>query len=118
MKTVIALATSLLFGVFIYADYGITLSIMAGFFWGSLNLYFIKELLCEALISSPKNYIKLCLLALLKFPLLYVIGYVLLQFDWISPGYSFIGFLGVIAASTQKWFWYPLTKIKSGKAAS
>jgi len=52
---------------------------LVGALWGSLNLYFLTNLITE--IFSPGKEVrkgKVILIVLVKFPLLYLIGYVLL----------------------------------------
>jgi len=118
MRKIAVLTILFLITIALYFEWSTTFSVAIGLFWGSLNLYFIRELLCEVLVANPKNYGKICLLTLLKFPLLYAIGYALLLIDQISPGSCLIGFIIVIASSTQKWFWLPLTQIKSRQPSS
>lgn len=73
-------------------DYkAIGLTLFLGICWGSLNLYFIRQLLLALLIEKPVHILKVALLVLLKFPLLYYAGYLILQFKMVSPGYLLIG---------------------------
>lgn len=67
------------------------LAICAGALWGSANLYTLKHLVLK-LLSDKKEYLKITLLALLKCPLLYAGGYVLLKVPAFSAMYLFIGF--------------------------
>lgn len=64
-----------------------SLGISAGALWGGINLYFIKELCESYLINEKKN---IFYLTGLKFPILYLFGYVLLNF--FSPVALLIGF--------------------------
>lgn len=113
MKKISLLTAIILIALILYFDWSMALSIAIGIIWGAFNLYFIRELLTELFLASPKNILKICLLTLVKFPLLYLIGFGLLLFDQVTPGSCLIGFIIVIAASTQQWFWLPLQRIKS-----
>lgn len=64
----------------------------AGALWGSANLYILKHLVLSLLAVGKRDYIKICVLFILKCPLLYAGGYVLLKVPSLSPIYLFIGF--------------------------
>ncbi len=99
---------SVLFSLFIlgfYDSWYNVLGIGSGAIWGCINLYFIKQLMYGLLIEVPKNPFKILIMAFIKFPLLYTVGYALLQINQISPWSQLIGFSIVLAASTQSWFW-------------
>lgn len=73
-------------------DYkAIGLALFLGICWGGLNVYFIRHLLLSLLIEKPVNPLKATLLILLKFPLLYYAGYLILSLKSVSPGYLLIG---------------------------
>lgn len=67
-------------------------AICAGALWGSANLYILKHLVLSMLATGKKDYIKIFMLFMLKCPLLYAGGYVLLKVPSLSPIYLFIGF--------------------------
>lgn len=97
VKTIL-IFISCLIAVGLYSQPTSTLGITLGMLWGGVNLYFIKELLYEILIVTPKNYLRLFFMAFLKFPLLYAAGYALLVTD-ISAWYLLIGFTLSLAFS-------------------
>ena len=73
-------------------DYrAIGLALFLGICWGSLNLYFIRQLLMAFLLEKPRHSLKITLLVLLKFPLLYYAGYLILSLKPVSAGYLLIG---------------------------
>jgi hypothetical protein len=78
---------------------------LAGLSWGLINLYFIRQLLFELLVTIEKNYLKMFLLALVKFPVLYGVGFGLLCLQEDFPWAMLAGFGVALAASTQKRLW-------------
>lgn len=66
-----------------------TLGICFGALWGGGNLYLLKQIL-QALLIEKKGF-KILLLALAKFPILYALGFALLQISQISPWDLLIG---------------------------
>lgn len=67
----------------LYTSYGFefTAAFLAGAAWGSVNLFLIKCLVEILLSNHSKNYIKISWLLVVKFPLLYGAGYLLLKGD-------------------------------------
>ena len=66
--------------------------ILIGAGWGILNLWMIQLFLKEYLLMTPRNPLKYYPYLLVKFPLLYLIGYLLLVFNLASPLTFVIGF--------------------------
>lgn len=104
IKALLAIGGCLL-AVGLYFQFHTTLGIGIGAIWGSLNLYFIKQLVKGLLIAVPKKYFKSFLIALIKFPLLYTLGYGLLLIDQLSPWSMLVGFSLVLAIHVQSWRW-------------
>lgn len=101
MKTItITLGLSLL--VALYLTFFNTLWFIAGALWGIINLYFIKQLLYALLLEQPKNFLKIALLALIKFPILYAVGFWLLFTQNEASWVLLAGFSTVLLLSTQK----------------
>ena len=71
--------------------------VLAGAGWGALNFYLIIRLFKIALLKQPKT--KLPLLLLIKFPLLYIIGFILLVCKWF-PVYSLLLGFGLCLVAT------------------
>jgi hypothetical protein len=64
-------------GLLVNLPFGI--GVFAGAFWGCINLFLLRHLLQNWLIIDSYNSVKLYTLLGLKFPLLYLLGYGLLQ---------------------------------------
>lgn len=105
MKILISLSLLILLGVSAYYDLLVTLSFLAGVCWGLINLYFIQQLLYKSLIEKPKNLFKIAMLFLVKFPLLYSVGFGLLYYQSEFTLSLMAGFSGVLVLSLQKGFW-------------
>lgn len=94
--------------VTVYYNFRFGAGILVGAIWGSLNLYFLTNLITE--IFSPGKEVrkgKVILIVLVKFPLLYLIGYVLLiikYFPAISlvSGFTLI-FLVMFLKALGRW---------------
>lgn len=65
---------------------------MMGAFWGLVNLYFIKQLLYGFLIQRPWLPLKMALLVLIKFPVLYGVGFGFLYYQEDIPWALLAGF--------------------------
>ena len=89
----------------LYYDWKETLGICAGITWGLTNLYFIKQLVSFLLMGKQKSYLQVLLFVLIKFPLLYLVGYGLLMIPYFTPWSLLIGFSIVLVGLTQKWLW-------------
>jgi hypothetical protein len=82
-----------------------TVLFIAGACWGLINLYFIRQLLYGLLLEIPKKPLKIALLALFKFPVLYGLGFGLMYRQDNIPWALIAGFSVVLGLSTQKRFW-------------
>lgn len=78
---------------------------LAGTFWGLVNLYFIRQLLFETIVAAPKNYFKIFLITVCKFPVLYGAGFGLLCLQEDFPIALLAGFCASLVLSTQKRVW-------------
>jgi hypothetical protein len=79
IKTSLVVAVLGFLFVTVYYNFRFGAGILVGAIWGCLNLYFLTNLITE--IFSPGKEIrkgKVILIVLVKFPLLYLVGYVLL----------------------------------------
>jgi len=79
IKTSLVVAVLGFLFVTVYYNFRFGAGILAGAIWGCLNLYFLTNLITE--IFSPDKEVrkgKVILIVLVKFPLLYLVGYVLL----------------------------------------
>lgn len=76
------------------------LAISAGMLWGYGNFYLIQQLSNAWLLSKDKNFILITIIALIKFPLLYWIGYQFLKISYFSPWMLLIGFSFTLVVHT------------------
>lgn len=80
----------LVMGFFYHFSYGT--GILLGAMWSCLNLLFMKNLLQQWLTLKARSYIKTSVLAVIKFPLLYLAGYQLLKISYFQASSLIIGF--------------------------
>jgi hypothetical protein len=71
--------------------------VLAGAGWGALNFLLLIKLFRIALLKQPKT--KLPLFLLIKFPILYLIGFLLLVCKWF-PVYSLLLGFGLVLLVT------------------
>ena len=76
-------------------------AIFVGALWGSANLYILKHLVLK-MMAGKKKYLQICLLGLLKCPILYLGGYVLLKVPSLPPLYLSMGF-SLLFVMTALW---------------
>jgi hypothetical protein len=108
IKTSLVVAVLGFLFVTVYYNFRFGAGILVGAIWGCANLYFLTNLITE--IFSPGKEVrkgKVLLIALVKFPLLYLIGYVLLiikYFPAISlvSGFTLI-FLVMFLKALGRW---------------
>lgn len=81
----------LLFGSFYYGFYP-TLSVFTGIIWGMVNLYFLALLIRATLRPNGADKAAALVLILIKFPLLYFSGYLMMVSDFFDPLLLLIGF--------------------------
>lgn len=80
MKNILIFSGLILLCIFAYMHFFLALTFVVGAFWSLINLYFLKQLLEEILLKKPKNIMKIMVFTLIKFPLLYGIGFGLLYY--------------------------------------
>ena len=122
IKTSLVLAVLILLFVTVYYDFKFGAGILAGSIWGCLNLYFLTQLITE--IFSPGKEAKkrkVVLIAVVKFPLLYAAGYLLLKTSYFPPlslicGFTLI-FLVIFLKALGRWL-LSLEKDKNTKTVS
>jgi hypothetical protein len=90
--------TTLLLGALIfvfgsyYFDWTYSLGIFTGVLWGCANLWFIRQFIVNYLTTGDRNAGKLALFALIKFPILYGAGFLVLWLGWFPVVSFVIGF--------------------------
>jgi hypothetical protein len=78
--------------VAVYRNFPFGLGLFLGTAWGCLNLFFITQLVVEAFSLKKPSKVKLSLILLVKFPLLYFAGYILLRLKYFPVESLLIGF--------------------------
>jgi len=122
IKTSLVLAVLGFLFVTVYYDFKFGAGILAGTVWGCLNLLFLTHLITE--IFSPGQEVrkgKVIIIALVKFPLLYLFGYILLRTDYfpaisLLSGFTLI-FLVMFLKALGRWI-LSLDSNKKTKSAS
>ena len=93
IKTSLVLAALIFLFVTVYYQFRFGAGILAGSAWGCLNLWFLTQLVTE--VFSPGQEVKkgkVIINAVVKFPLLYAVGYSLLGIFHLPPMSLLIGF--------------------------
>jgi len=108
IKTSLVVAVLGFLFVTVYYNFRFGAGILVGTIWGGLNLYFLTNLITE--IFSPGKEVrkgKIILIILVKFPLLYLIGYILLIIKYfpavsLVSGFTLI-FLVMFLKALGRW---------------
>ncbi|KPJ48785.1 MAG: hypothetical protein AMJ41_04250 [candidate division Zixibacteria bacterium DG_27] len=88
--------------VALYFDYRYSLGIVLGCLWGVVNLYFLRSVIVCYTKLSQRSKRQLLLLLLLKFPLLYLVGYLLLEWSLFPVMSLVVGFTLIFAVIVLK----------------
>lgn len=104
-KTIYIIPGLILLGACAYASFFNTLYFIVGAFWGLANLYLIQQLLYGVLLAKQKSFLKIALQVLIKFPVLYGVGFALLYYQYDFAWAQLAGFSVVLLLCLQKWFW-------------
>jgi hypothetical protein len=91
----------------LYFDYRFSLGIVLGCLWGVMNLHFMRSLVVCYTHLSGRNKRRLLLLLLVKVPLLYFGGYLLLRFDLfpilsLLTGFTLV-FVVILLKALGRW---------------
>jgi hypothetical protein len=122
IKTSLILAVLILLFVTVYYDFKFGAGILAGCIWGCLNLYLLTQLITH--IFSPGKEVKkkkVVFVAVVKFPLLYLTGFLLLKLNYFPPlslicGFTLI-FLVIFLKALGRWI-LSMNNDKSARVAS
>jgi hypothetical protein len=107
-KLTFCLALCAFFAMGFYQSFLEAAGILAGAGWSLANVYFLKKFLQEWLTQQPRDNWKAFIFLQIKFPILYLIGYVLLRLKLFPTftlviGFSLI-FLAILLFGLQKIF--------------
>jgi hypothetical protein len=93
LRMSVALAAFAFLFTSVYVDVSWGLGVLLGALWGTANLYLIKFII-EQLVSPNRTLSTgVILIAIVKFPLLYVLGYLIISRPWYDPLAPLLGFL-------------------------
>ena len=102
IRTTLILA-AILFPFFaLYIGMNFALSVLSGAVWGVLNLWAIKIIVTSLMPGGKKNIIVGLLVLFLKLPVLYVAGFLLVTWDYLSVSGLLWGFSGVLIVTLFK----------------
>ena len=101
-RTSLVLAILVFFYAWGYYSFPSAVGILSGTLWGCLNLFFISNLVTNFIKPGEKDYPKIWILLLLKFPLLYGLGFLALILNYFDPLSFLIGFSLVLAVIVLK----------------
>lgn len=102
IKTSIVVSLIQLPFVAFYFDYRFALGVVLGCLWGAVNLHFLKAVVVCYTDLSKRSKRQLLLLLLLKFPLLYLGGYLLLKLGLFPVLSLVVGFTLIFAVIVLK----------------
>ena len=102
IRTSLIVSVLLFLFVAVYRNFPFGLGLFLGTAWGCLNLFFITQTIVEAFSLKKPNKGKLMLILLVKFPLLYSAGYLLLRLKYFPVESLLIGFTLIFAITFLK----------------
>ena len=85
-----------------YYSFPSAVGILTGTIWGCLNLFFITNLVTSFVKAGEKDYTKIWILLLVKFPILYGLGFLALIIGYFEPLTFLLGFSLVLAVIILK----------------
>ena len=97
IRTSLIVSALSFFFVGVYYNLPFGLGLFLGTGWGCLNLFFITQLITEAFGLKIPHKRKIYLILLVKFPLLYFAGYILLWLKYFPVESLLIGFTLIFA---------------------
>lgn len=102
VKTSLILALIVFPFLAVYVRVPFAVAYLLGCVWSCLNLFGIKFLVTQLISPDPKNKTIIVLLIFLKFPLIYLLGYLLVVWDF-TPVYGLLwGFSSIFAVTVLK----------------
>lgn len=102
IKTSLILAAVLFPFLAVYISMAFAIAYVLGCAWACLNLFAIKFLIVQLITPEPKNNVLLAIFILVKFPVIYFLGYLLVAWSY-PPIYGLVwGFSSILAVSVLK----------------
>jgi len=111
----------LIFGA-VYYDWNYSLGITIGLVFNCVNLWFVKGMIEQTVTLRERNPVKIFLVSAIKFPVLYLIGYLILKADFVPVTSLLVGFtllfaiivLKVIGRQLSETRWLRMADSKNG----
>ncbi len=100
-----SLIFSLLVSIFlaVYIRISFAVSFIFGCLWGCANLFLLKMLVMRLIVHEPRKNIKTIIAVLLvKFPILYLAGYLLVKWPYLSVYGLLWGFSAILIVTLLK----------------
>lgn len=101
-RTTAILAVLVFLYTWVYYSFPAAVGILTGTLWGCLNLFFITSLVTSFVRVGERDYTKIWILLLVKFPVLYSLGFLALKINYFQPLSFLIGFSLVLAVIVLK----------------
>ncbi|EQB62566.1 MAG: hypothetical protein RBG1_1C00001G0145 [candidate division Zixibacteria bacterium RBG-1] len=101
-RTTLIVAILVFFYTWGYYSFSSAVGILTGTVWGCLNLFFVTSLVTSFIKTGEKDYTKIWILLLVKFPILYGLGFLALKIDYFNPLSFLLGFTLVLAVIVLK----------------
>ena len=99
----------------IYVRMPFAVAFVLGSIWGCLNLLAIKLLVTQALSTGKKNVVIILLMIFVKFPIIYVLGYLLVIWSY-TPIYGLVwGFSSIMIVTVLKVLSRHILKLDANK---
>ena len=102
IKTSIILSFVLFPFLTVYINTAFAVAYILGCLWACLNLFSIKFLIVQIITPNPRSKLYIVLFILLKFPLIYFLGYLLVVWSY-TPIYGLVlGFSSLLVVTVLK----------------
>lgn len=102
IRTSLVLAAVLFPFLAVYISIAFAIAYILSCIWACLNLFAIKFLIVRLITPEPKNKVLLAIFLLIKFPIIYFLGYLLVAWSYL-PIYGLVwGFSSILAVSVLK----------------
>ena len=106
----------LIFGA-VYYDWNYSLGISIGLLFNCANLWVIRGLIEQTITPSARRPLPILLISVVKFPVLYLIGYLILKADIVPVTSLLVGFTLLFAIVVLKVIGRQLTSTRFMKMA-
>lgn len=117
IKTSLVVAAFILIFGAVYYDWNYSLGIAIGLVFNCVNLWFVKGLIEQTVTLRERKPLPILVLSAIKFPVLYLIGYLILKVDIVPVTSLLVGFTLLFAIVVLKVIGRQLTSTRFMKMA-